>query len=69
MENGTAKVNLNRLVQISKYLDVPLTYFLTGSITESKDYLTKDFDEVLKKCTPEQQRLILNIAKLLIKSK
>ncbi len=64
IESGTGKINLKRLAQISECIGVPLNYLITGTIEDSKDYLSKEFQEVLNKCTPNRQRAILKIAKI-----
>lgn len=63
------QINLNRLAQISNILGVKLEYFITGVVPKSKDYLDKDLYEVLINCSPDKQRLIYNIAKMVEKSK
>lgn len=63
IERGSSKVSLRRLMQISKAFDIPIAELITGSSPENEQYLDKELYEVLKKCTPEKQRLIYNIAK------
>lgn len=58
------QINLKRLAQISKVLDVSIEYLISGVATQSKNYLDKDLYEVLLQCTPEKQKLIYNIAKI-----
>lgn len=67
IEKGMGKVNLTRLTQFSDYFGVPLSYFLTGSIENNENYLSKEFQDVLKKCSPERQRDILQIARIIAK--
>lgn len=69
IETGTCKISIKRLVQICEYLKIPLNYVLTGTVEVSDDYLIEDFNKTLKKCGPERQRLILDIAKLVSKMK
>ncbi len=68
IERGNSKINLNRLTQIAEILMVSPGYLLTGSNTNSKDYLREDFKKILDKCTPEQQRLIYAISELISKT-
>ena len=68
VERGTVQVNLKRLIQISEILKVSPGYLLIGSNTKSKDYLKEDFCELLKKCSPEQQKLIYQISELVCKT-
>lgn len=63
VERG-AQVNLKRLAQISKVLDISIEQLLGGTAPESSNYLDKDLYQVLVKCTPEKQKLIYNIAKI-----
>ena len=68
IERGTAHVNLKRLTQIAEILNVSPGYLLIGSNTKSKDYLKGDFNEILRKCNPQQQKLILQISELVSKT-
>ena len=63
VERGHSHLNLNRLSQVCKFLDVSEGYILSGSSEDSKSYLDEDFKKILDKCSPEKQRLIYNIAK------
>ena len=64
IERGTSQINLKRLAQISTALDIPIEKLITGTATASNNYLDKDLYNVLIQCTPEKQRLIYNIAKM-----
>jgi len=64
IERGSSQVNLNRLAQISKVLDTSIEYFIKGVITDSPDYLDKELYNTLLNCSPEKQRLIYNIARI-----
>ena len=65
IENGNP-INLKRIAQISRILDVPMEYLLTGIATKSNNYLSKELAEILDKCSPEKQKLIYNIAKTIV---
>ena len=67
VERGNGSINIKRLVQLSQLFGTSLNYFLTGSVENASGYLQSDFGEVLKKCTPEKQRSILQIAKIISK--
>lgn len=69
IERGYAHINLKRLTQVSEIFNVTPGYLLTGSNVESKDYLRKEFSEILDRCTPEQQKLIYQISELISKSR
>ena len=64
IERGSSQVNLNRLAQISKVLDTSIEFFIKGVITDSPDYLDKELYNTLLTCSPEKQRLIYNIARI-----
>ena len=63
------QINLKRLAQISTVLEVRLEYLITGVVTQDKNYLDRELYETLIKCTPEKQRLIYNIAKIVSNAK
>lgn len=64
VERGATKANLTRLAQISLALDTPLEKIITGTAVRNNIYLRKEFQELLSQCTPEKQKLIYNIAKI-----
>lgn len=64
VETGHAQINLKRLAQISKALDKPIEQIITGTTIESHNYLDKELYNVLIQCTPDKQKLIYNIAKI-----
>jgi len=66
VERGDIKVNLSRLNQICDLLDISMSYILTGTGSNSKNYLTDDFSNLLKNCPPEKLKLIYDIAKVII---
>lgn len=64
VERGGTPINLKRLSQISIALDVPLEELVTGIVVEGKDYLDKEFYDLLKQCSKDKQKLIYNIARI-----
>lgn len=68
VECGSSRINLKRLHELCALLDVSEGYILSGSSEDSKNYLDEDFKNLLEKCTPEQQKLIYNLAKTVIES-
>ncbi len=64
IERGSSQVNLKRLAQISKALEVSLEYLVGGSATQAPNYLDKELYNTLITCTPAKQRLIYNIAQI-----
>ena len=65
-ERGDVKINLSRITQLCDILDTSISNILTGTISNSKDYLTEDFSNLLKNCPPEKLKLIYDIAKVII---
>ena len=65
-ERGDVKINLSRISQLCDLLDISISNVLTGTISNSKDYLTEDFSNLIKNCPPEKLKLIYDIAKVII---
>ena len=65
VERGNSHINLKRLNQLCGLLDVSEGYVLNGASSSSKNYLDQEFAELLKNCTPEKQKLIYNVAKVI----
>lgn len=65
-ERGNVKINLSRINQICDILDISISDILTGTASNSKDYLTDDFSNLLKNCPPDKIKLIYDIAKVII---
>lgn len=69
VERGNSRVNLKRLNQICGILEVSEGYVLNGASNNSETYLDKEFSELLKKCSPEKQKLIYEVAKTIAENK
>lgn len=65
VERGNSHINLKRLNQICRLLNVSEGYILNGVASTSENYLTREFSDLLKSCTPEKQRLIYDVAKVI----
>lgn len=65
IETGTTKVNLKRLDEICKLLSVSEAEILSGVSDDSQNYLNNDFNNLLKNCSPDKQRLIYKIATII----
>ena len=63
VERGNSHINLKRLNQLCGLLDVTEGYVLNGASSSSKNYLNKEFSELMKSCSPDKQKLIYNVAK------
>ena len=68
IETGTTKINLKRLSEICKLLDISESEILSGVSEDSKNYLNDDLGNLLKNCSPEKQRLIYKIANIISES-
>jgi transcriptional regulator with XRE-family HTH domain len=68
VERGNSHINLKRLNQLCRLLDVSEGYILNGASSNSTNYLDKEFSELLKSCSPETQRLIYNVAQVIAES-
>mgnify|MGYP001159067341 FL=1 len=65
IERGSSHINLRRLNQLCRILDVSEGYILNGVASNSENYLNKEFSQLLKSCSPETQRLIYDVAKVI----
>ena len=61
IEGAHEHPNLELLGKISTAADVSLTELLTG-VVEERQYLQKDFADILDSCSPEKTRLIYDMA-------
>jgi len=69
IERGSSHVNLKRLTELCKLLDISEGEILTGSTTNPESYLITEFNELFKNCPPEKLKLIYNIAKVIVNEK
>ncbi len=65
VERGSSHINLKRLHQICNLLDVSEGYILNGASSDSKNYLTQEFNDLIKSCSADKQRLIYKVAKII----
>ena len=65
VERGSSHINLKRLHQLCKLLDVSEGYILNGASSDSENYLTQEFNDLIKSCTADKQRLIYKVAKII----
>ena len=68
VERGSSHINLKRLTQICKILDVSEGYVLSGTSNNSENYLDREFADLLKQCPPEKQKMIYNVVKAIVES-
>lgn len=65
IERGKTHINLIRLTQICEILGVSEGSILNGVSSNSNNYLTSEFYEILNSMSSEKQKLIYKIAKLI----
>ncbi len=65
VEKG-ARIELEKIAQISTVLAVPIEQIISGTVPQAPNYLNQDLYQVLIKCTPDKQKLIYNIAKIVL---
>ena len=65
IERGSTEINLKRLTEICSILKVSLGEILDGTSSNSSNYLSTDFNNLLKNCPPEKIDLIYRVAKVI----
>lgn len=66
IERGSSHINLKRLTQICEILGVSEGNILNGvSTSDSNNYLTSEFSELLNSVSSDKQKLIYKIAKVI----
>lgn len=65
IERGSSHINLKRLTQICDILGVSEGFILNGVSSTSTNYLSSEFNEILNSVSPEKQKLIYKIAKVI----
>lgn len=67
VERGSIKISLKRLSQICAILGIDEGYILNGTSQDSENYLTEEFNTLLKDCPSNKAKLIYDIAQVIIK--
>lgn len=65
VETGKSQINLKRLLQVGKVLDVPPEELISGTYIYSERYLDREMSDILLKCSPKAQQLIYKMADLI----
>ena len=65
IERGSSHINLKRLSEFCSILDVSEGYILNGVADSDENYIYNEFNDILKKCSPEKQKLIYKISKMI----
>lgn len=65
VERGTSHINLKRLSEFCSILNISEGYILNGVSDKDDKYLYNEFNDILKKCSPEKQKLIYKLSKVI----
>ena len=65
IERGNSHISLKRLSEVCDILGVTEGYILNGASSTSNNYLTSEFNDVLNNASPDKQKLIYKIAKII----
>ena len=65
IERGSSHISLKRLSQICDILQISEGSILNGSSNTSSSYLSSEFEQLLNNLSPEKQKLIYKIAKII----
>lgn len=65
IERGNSHISLKRLSEVCDILGVTEGYILNGASSTSNNYLTSEFNDVLNNSSPDKQKLICKIAKII----
>lgn len=68
IERGITRVNLDTLAEISAQLDCELPELISGVSICSAEYLDRELGEVCGQMSPTQRKMLLGIAKILLRS-
>ena len=66
VERGYVQVSLQRLGQIAECLNMSLEELITGVSKTKQNYLGQELQSIIGRCTPDKQKLIYNIAKIIV---
>ena len=63
MERGITKISLDRLASISDYLECEMSYLLEGVNSGSEDYLDKDFNNLYRRLSSYEKKILTSPVK------
>lgn len=66
VERGVTKISLNLLAEICGVLSCDMAYFVTGSAAPQAGYLQNELGDKLEKMSPQQRKILLKIADVLL---
>ena len=62
---SSSHINLKRLSEFCTILNVSEGYILSGVSDKNEKYLYNEFNDILKKCSPEKQKLIYKLSQVI----
>lgn len=65
IERGITKINLETLSNIAECLNCDISEFLKDTVKMSDNYLSEEFSEAIKKLTPQNRKILIEIAQTL----
>ncbi len=65
IERGNSHINLKRLSEFCSILNTSEGYILNGVSDKDAKYLYDEFTDILRKCSPEKQKLIYKLSKVI----
>ena len=68
IERGSSHIILKRLSEICNILGISEGTILNGTFDTNSKYLFTEFNDLLQKCSPDKQKLIYKITKLIVES-
>lgn len=63
MERGITKISLDRLASVSDYLECDMIYLLEGVNSGSEDYLDKDFNNLYRRLSAYEKKVLTSLVK------
>ena len=63
IERGITKINLDRLSTVADYLECEMIFLLEGINTGSEDYLDKDFNNLYKRLSAYEKKILTSLVK------
>lgn len=69
IEIGSSKPSIETLVKICNVLNVSFDYLLSNFLYASKEYLQDDIANLLKNCSSDDMKLIIDMIKVIIEHK
>lgn len=63
MERGITKISLDRLATVADYLECDMSYLLEGVNPVSADYLDKDFNNLYRRLSAYEKKVLTALMK------